>query len=218
MAVTCQPYPSTKHFILLRVRFTILGRKKDQDDLRVFPNMHRVWSENRQENFEWYWHPQIYRSLPLAFTVVCVNRALPVSSSVAFVTVTQQRKEAGPVFLHHSDSWSNWFQNEPLHGMFSCKIREVKGEVTKVAAGEQRSGRRDQVGRWLRVDFFMCRRSRVYVHLFAAVLSPPPCLPDSHDAVGNLGNGETQFTSQFGLTLAGDRKQLYPYVQFCLSL
>ena len=52
----------------------------------------------------------------------------------------------------------------------------------------------------------MCRRSRVYVHLFAAVLSPPPCLPDSHDAVGNLGNGETQFTSQFGLTLAGRPK------------
>lgn len=44
------------------------------------------------------------------------------------------------------------------------------------------------------------------MHLFAAVLSPPPCLPDSHDAVGNLGNGETQFTSQFGLTLAGRPK------------
>lgn len=203
MAVTCQPYPSTKHFTLLRFRFTLLDRKKDQDDLRVFSNTHKFWSKKMPGNFEWYWHPQIYRSLPLAFTVVCVNRALPVSGSVAFVTVTQQRKEAGPVFLHHSASWANWFQNEPLHGMFSCKLREVKGEITKVAAGEQRSGRRDQVGRWLGVDAeglgFMCTCS-------AAGLSPAFCLSDSHGAVGNLGNGQTQFTSQFGLTLAGRPK------------
>lgn len=40
----------------------------------------------------------------------------------------------------------------------------------------------------------------------AAGLSPALCLSDSHGAVGNLGNGETQFTSQFGLTLSGRSK------------
>lgn len=36
---------------------------------------------------------------------------------------------------------------------------------------------------------------------FVAGLSPALCLSDSHGAVGDLGNGETQPTSQFGLML-----------------